>query len=95
MSIPLVVHETQIKAFKYHQKGSVYKATFFRSTLHKLVRQFDEEHRIAAYTLGYGLADQGDIVLITVGPNGYKIWTDVRSTVAPYPVGPQESSESA
>lgn len=95
MFLPLVVHETQIKAFDYHQQGSVYKGTFFRSTLHKLVHLFDEDNRIAAYTLGYGLADRGDMVLITVGANGYKVWTDVRSTVAPYPVKLQDSSKTA
>ncbi|MEM8806150.1 MAG: hypothetical protein AAGF01_09000 [Cyanobacteria bacterium P01_G01_bin.38] len=95
MFLPLVVHETQIKAFNYHQQGSVYKATFFRSTLHKLVRLFDEDNRIAAYTLGYGLADQGDMVLITVGANGYKVWADVRSAIAPHPVEQPESSKSA
>ncbi|MEM9162543.1 MAG: hypothetical protein AAGC54_05680 [Cyanobacteria bacterium P01_F01_bin.4] len=91
----MVVHENQIKAFNCYQEGSTYKATFFRSTLHKLVRLFDPDNRIAAYTLGYGLADQGDMVLITVGASGYKVWTDVRSTVAPHPVEASESSKSA
>ncbi|MEM9905832.1 MAG: hypothetical protein AAF921_12490 [Cyanobacteria bacterium P01_D01_bin.44] len=95
MSLPLVVHENQIKAFNCSQEGSIYKATFFRSTLHKLVRLFDLDNRIAAYTLGYGLADQGDVVLITVGANGYKVWTDVRSAVAPHPVEQQENSKFA
>jgi hypothetical protein len=86
MSLPIVVNEAQVKVFNFYQQGNIYQATFFRRTLHKLVRLFDLGERTAAYTLSYALAEQGDAVLITVGLDGYKVWADVRSEVAPHPI---------
>ncbi|MEL6138891.1 MAG: hypothetical protein AAFQ61_06405 [Cyanobacteria bacterium J06626_23] len=86
MSLPIVVNENQVKVFNFYQQGNIYQATFFRRKLHKLVRLFDLASRTAAYTLGYALAEKNDTVLITVGLDGYKVWTDLRSTVAPQPV---------
>jgi hypothetical protein len=86
MSLPIVVHEAQVKVFNFYQQGHIYQATFFRHQLHKLVRLFDLGERTAAYTLSYTLAEQGDTVLITVGLDGYKVWVDVRSVIAPQPI---------
>ncbi|MEO0539790.1 MAG: hypothetical protein AAFZ80_02875 [Cyanobacteria bacterium P01_A01_bin.105] len=86
MSLPIVVNENQIKVFNFYQQGNIYQATFFRRRLHKLVRLFDLASRAAAYTLGYALAEKDDVVLVTVGLDGYKVWTDVRSEVAPQPI---------
>ncbi|MEO1591827.1 MAG: hypothetical protein AAFU71_11115 [Cyanobacteria bacterium J06632_22] len=86
MSLPIVVNENQVKIFNFYQQGNIYQATVFRRRLHKLVRLFDLASRTAAYTLGYALAENDDGVLITVGLDGYKVWTDLRSSVAPQPV---------
>jgi len=94
MSLPIVVNENQVRIFNFYQQGNVYQATVFRRRLHKLVRLFDLASRTAAYTLGYALGER-DNVLITVGLDGYKVWTDLRSDVAPQPICQLEAPHSS
>jgi hypothetical protein len=86
MLLPVVMREQGIKSFNYYQNQAIYRAIAFQNRLYKLVHTFDAEHRQRAYDIGCKLSNRGDLIVITVSDDGYKIWANLQSEAPAKPV---------
>lgn len=79
MTLPTIIHETFLQPFNFHHKGCIYTAAIFRKTIYAQLRKFHINERSRAYDFSLSMSEQGYLALITVTPNYYKVWVDVRA----------------
>ncbi|MEL6246392.1 MAG: hypothetical protein AAFY78_17425 [Cyanobacteria bacterium J06648_16] len=81
MSLPYVLEESQIKPFNFYHKGKRVPAIIFRDHLYVLQQVFGIKERLNAYDSSYRLNEQSD-VLMTASTAGYRLWADLRPSMA-------------
>jgi hypothetical protein len=77
--LPVVIYETLISLFSFYREGHISQGMSYRRRLYKLMSTYTAEARLQAYTAGCELASQGNQVVITVSPEHYKVWIDLRA----------------
>ena len=77
--LPVVLHETLTSAFSFYNEGQVYQGMSCQKRLYKLISTYTIKSRLQAYAMGCELSGHGNQVVITVSPEHYKVWVDLRS----------------
>ncbi|MGF1458327.1 MAG: hypothetical protein ACFBSG_04805 [Leptolyngbyaceae cyanobacterium] len=85
MAVPHILAESQVKAFKFYEQGSIQEAILVNNQIMRLAGNFALEQKQAAFDLAYDLCQQYS-TMITPGAKAYRVWVDVRCT-RPFSVG--------
>lgn len=75
---PIVISDSQISRFNYWD-SSIKEGMFFKDQIYTLVKQFDSENRLKAFTQGCQICGQGIPACITVTNSNYTLWQGLRS----------------
>lgn len=75
---PAVTYENSVHVFNFYHDGAVQQGMSHRTKLYRLAKAFDVKYRSQAYSVGCHLSHQGSETVITVSPQHYKVWVDIR-----------------
>jgi hypothetical protein len=77
--LPLVIHETLTRTFKFYHDGDVRLGMSYRQQLYRLIEHYPTASRLQAYNLGCSLSHRNNQVVVTVSDRDYKVWLELRS----------------
>lgn len=77
--LPVVLDEAFAQIFVFYWHGKFCKGLRTRNRLYKMVEAFDFQCRDHAFTLVNDLDRQGLETYITVSPQGYRVWVELKS----------------
>ena len=78
---PSVITERLIHRFQYWTDGKLQAGMRQGHDLYRQVASFPNVQRRQAYDLGTGLAQQGQVVVLTRAEDGYVLWVALRATM--------------
>lgn len=80
--LPLVLNEKSVYLFKYWNQG-IQQGMRYNNQFYRLSQTFTIEGRLTAYNLAGELSDNGIMACVTCSPQGYSVWVNLQSLMAP------------
>jgi hypothetical protein len=83
--LPILVYESFISLFNFYHDGRVQQGMSYNKSLYRLLKTYELNKRLQAYSLGISLSQQHRGIVITVSHRHYKVWLELRSQMAEEP----------
>lgn len=89
--LPTVISQDVVRCFSYWQEG-IQTGMFHNGEIYTLVGRFSMQDRLSAYQTSFDLADQGNVLCITVDNANYYLWKALRSRAPSQPSSPTQGN---